>query len=951
MLTIQRRFIAPLALALCMGACSFSPNVPNGHIICKSGSECPSGYTCEDVTGAELPFKVCCKDKGCGGRVMSTSPLDGSKSDTSNDLVTLRDGPSTSPESGDQTSTQLPDVSPDQVAETPETGLPDGPATPDVPISDDLTTDILTLPDGPARDAYQKLDLPDGPSGPEVISFQPDGPPSLSPDSSRDVYVPDVYIPDAYVPDVYVPDVYTPDGPLTCANDQDCPTSAPTCLGNACIKCTIDPNCTGNPRGSLCDTNTGRCANCLTNSDCTSTPSKPYCGNGICTACPYATTGGCCNDSDCTLGGAGTAPKCDTTQNKCSYPCDSSHMACGDKCVPSDGCCTDNQCIPTQPNMAGTCVSNNCSYDCDSTHKKCSGSTTCVPKSNCCSDGDCNPGYMCNSNGGCALLPGCPTDPSVPTVDCACNSPGTLACNGAHQALKLKCLNGLWMDNGTCPQGQNCQQDDGQCHDIISGCLTSSAFCSDPNTMQTCNADRTATTTTPCTGVCSNNACQPATCGDLKVESGEQCDDGNTVTADGCEPDCKKSSVLALTAGAAFTCALVSSGEARCWGDNTYAQLGIGAAGTQYYTSQPYTLGPVNFGEKATAIASGLYHACVILASGTVRCWGANDQGQHGLGDTSARNGIAPAINFGTPATKLAAGGNTTCAILQNGELHCWGYNGSGMLGLATTGSPSQGTPAVNLGAISIGGAATSVSVGTDAVCAARADGSVICWGSNGSGQLGRADTQTVGGSQVPAAATPPAVPIMPGSRKATALASGSGHTCALMDNGYLECWGPNSAGQLGLGLPASGGTLYIGDDEPPATSGGLQLAAVVLVYARNTSTCAGTATGGLRCWGLNSKAQLGYGDGTANKGGDGSSKPSNLPDISFGSGVSATAVAMGSTHVCALLNNGQVKCWGRDNLGQLGNATILTSSPDYIGGDTSHTPDQLSPVLVFPPP
>jgi cysteine-rich repeat protein len=537
----------------------------------------------------------------------------------------------------------------------------------------------------------------------------------------------------------------------------------------------------------------------------------------------------------------------------------------------------------------------------------------------------------------------------MPALGCPCSSPGTLACNGAHQALRLKCTAGVWVDNTTCVVGQNCDQGDGLCHTIIANCQTSSTYCSDGNTQQTCNADLTATTPTACVGVCSSNLCQTAKCGDGKVEAslGEECDDGNTVASDGCEPDCKLSKVIALAAGAGHSCVLLSSGAAKCWGDNQYSQLGLGD--TAFHgTTQPYQLGPITFGEKATAIASGLYHVCVVLASGGVRCWGRNEMGQLGQGDTTARTTPAPVITFNSPVQSIAAGGETTCAILQNGDVHCWGANGSGMLGLGTINEPSQSTAATALGAIAIGGAATAISVGTDAVCASRSSG-VICWGYNGSGELGRGDTVDVGGTGTPAAATPPVTPVLASGRTATALASGAGHTCALQDNNQLECWGSNAAGQLGLGLPASGTSLYIGDNEAPATSGVLQLTGVTSVYASNSSTCAKLLTGGLRCWGLNTKGELGYADVT-NKGNDNTTKPSNLPDVAFGSGVTATSVALGNAHTCALLSNGQVRCWGRDQLGQLGNASLLVTSPDYVGGNSSQTPDLLTPVQIFPP-
>lgn len=758
---------------------------------------------------------------------------------------------------------------------------------------------------------------------------------------------PDASDPDVATADAPMPDLRVPDAEGTCGTDLDCPASAPLCLVGVCARCTGLNDCATNASGHLCDTSTGRCVACLGDGQCTD-PSAPICAAGKCTACQYATLpGGCCVAADCTSGGPNTVGVCGkTTANTCAYECDSQSKSCGTgpPCIAKDKCCTNSECNSGASGTVGTCdaSTHQCAYSCDtSTHKGCRGA--CILKANCCEDVDCEPGYACGTGGSCAPLPGCT---GTPLLGCACTSPGALACNGPHQALKLRCVAGLWSDSGTCPSGQNCGQSDGQCHDIITECLASSQYCSDSNTLQTCNDDRTAVTPTPCEGVCSTNACQPPICGDKKTQGarGEECDDGNTATADGCEPDCKASKVVEISAGAGFTCALLSSGEARCWGDNSSAQLGLGST-TQYYTSQPYTLGPVNFGTKATAISSGFNHTCVLLSDGSVRCWGANSSGQHGQGDATARTSVAPAISFSAPVVKLVAGGDTTCAVLQNGEARCWGYNGVGMLGLATTGTPSKTTPATALGPIAIGGSAAAITVQSDAVCASLQSGTVICWGSNGSGQLGRGDIMAIGGSQTPAAAPPPAMPVLPSGRTPITMASGTGHTCVLLDTGYLQCWGSNSAGQLGLGLPASGSSAAIGDDESPSTAGGVQLANVASISARGNSSCAGLVTGGLRCWGLNSKGQLGYGD-TTSRGGDNASKPSVLPDISFGSGVSARQVAMGTAHTCALLSNGQVKCWGRDNLGQLGDATVLSGTIDYV----AKTPDQLSAVQVFPP-
>ena len=723
-------------------------------------------------------------------------------------------------------------------------------------------------------------------------------------------------------------------------NGTSCGTDR-VCSGGSCVACKTGDVCTpSNP----CQTGTTDCS--TGTSVCTPTGSvkdgTANCGTGqVCRggACVACTEGTSCTPTTAichkgTQSCATGAPVCTDTGTNAT-----NGTNCGTNLGCANGTCSCTQgtvCTPPgQPCKVGT-------TDCSTGSSVCNV-TGSVPNQPAV---DCDAGKIC-VDGTCVVRPGCG---STPALGCPCSSPGTLACNGAHQALRLKCTAGVWVDNTTCLTAQNCDQSDGLCHAIIANCQTSTTYCSDGNTQQTCNADLTATTPTACVGVCSSNTCQTARCGDTKVESsiGEECDDGNTVASDGCEPDCKLSKVVAVAAGAFHSCVLLSSGSARCWGDNQYSQLGLGD--TAFHgTTQPSQLGPITFGERATAIASGLYHVCVVLASGGVRCWGRNEMGQLGQGDnTTTRTTPAPAITFNSPVRSIAAGGETTCVILQNGDVHCWGANGSGMLGLGTITEPSQGTAATALGAIAIGGAATAISVGTDAVCASRSSG-VICWGYNGSGQLGRGDTVDVGGTGTPAAATPPAIPVLASGRTATALASGAGHTCALQDNNQLECWGSNAAGQLGLGLPASGTSLYIGDNEAPATSGVLQLTGVTSIYAANSSTCAGLQTGGLRCWGLNTKGELGYAD-ISNKGNDDLTKPLNLSNVAFGTGVTATSVAIGNAHTCALLSNGQVRCWGRDNLGQLGNGTVLSTAPDYVGGNSLHTPDLLPPVQVFPP-
>ena len=154
------------------------------------------------------------------------------------------------------------------------------------------------------------------------------------------------------------------------------------------------------------------------------------------------------------------------------------------------------------------------------------------------------------------------------------------------------------------------------------------------------------------------------------------------------------------------------------------------------------------------ALAAGLYHTCALLSDGTVKCWGINGQGQLGLGDTANRGDAANelgdklpavALGMGKTAKALAAGPGHTCAVLSDDTVKCWGYNFSGQLGLGDTADRGDAAnelgdslPAVALGA---GKSAKALAAGLFHTCALLSAGTVKCWGSNFSGQLGLGDT------------------------------------------------------------------------------------------------------------------------------------------------------------------------------------------------------------------
>jgi cysteine-rich repeat protein len=583
-------------------------------------------------------------------------------------------------------------------------------------------------------------------------------------------------------------------------------------------------------------------------------------------------------------------------------------------------------------------------------------------------DADCAPGYLSNANNTCEPLPECN---GTPLLGCACTSPGDTACNTAVRPNKvpLVCQGGLWILNGgSCGSTQNCDWKDGLCKPIVSACAglnPGDAFCdyssgvtAYKDVRMVCGDDLVDVTATdnPCVGTCGGDpaVCQTAACGDGKVEIGEACDDGNTVSLDGCEPaTCAKSKVFKLALGDGHSCALCEGGYVRCWGDNVDGQLGLGHKLFEG-DKHPYQIlnasnGPniVDLGgEAAIDIAAGSGFTCVILTGGSVRCWGQNDMGQLGqdnIEDMAGQVGSAINIGSGLTATAISANYGYACAVLSNGTVRCWGDNSNGLLGLGNTSAVLSGTVALASGSV-----ATSVATGGSNACALISGGYIHCWGDNYYGALGL-------GSQTPADFTV-ALPSSYGNaslksgRTATSISVGSSFNCSRLDDGELECWGYNGAGQLGLG-----NTQTIGDNEVPGSIGIVSTGTMAVIQVVNgvSHTCALYANNaGIKCWGGNENAELGYGD--IKKRGDTSSTiPALLPPVSLPNGLAATALYAGFADTCVLLSDGSVRCWGWNDCGQLGlgkvsGTQILT--PKYIGGSPTEIPSLLPALKIFGP-
>ncbi len=336
----------------------------------------------------------------------------------------------------------------------------------------------------------------------------------------------------------------------------------------------------------------------------------------------------------------------------------------------------------------------------------------------------------------------------------------------------------------------------------------------------------------------------------------------------------------AITAGHSHTCALTTDGSAKCWGQHN----SDGEPWPRLYSPpSPFVL-----------ISAGSSHTCALSENRKVYCWGSNASGQLGDG-TDLPSSLLPStvVGLDDDIQTISAGGEYTCAVTITGGVKCWGDNTHGQLGTGDTDGHRTAVEVVDLT-----GEVQAISTGTDHTCARMTTGAIHCWGDNQFGQLGDGTTER---RLLP-------TEVIGLADEIVAIGAGNGHTCALSTSGTLQCWGRNSAGQLGNGshgrstLPIAVVSL---DDAMVAVSSGREHA------------CAVTTGGGVRCWGSNGAGQLG----------DGSTNNRLTPVSVTGLAGAVTTVGTGAAHSCALTQRGGVQCWGSNWAGQLGDGTTMDAS------------------------
>jgi alpha-tubulin suppressor-like RCC1 family protein len=299
--------------------------------------------------------------------------------------------------------------------------------------------------------------------------------------------------------------------------------------------------------------------------------------------------------------------------------------------------------------------------------------------------------------------------------------------------------------------------------------------------------------------------------------------------------------------------------------------------------------------DPAVAVTVELGHTCVLSGDGTAYCWGRN-VGNLGDGTTIQRTSPVRAM-ITEPLMSIDAGAVHTCGVASSGSLYCWGWNSDGQLGMEPSASGHYRlvpTPVDALGPSSV----IAVGAGEISTCAIDSEGTVWCWGTNEHGQLGDGTTESrPWPAPVPMLA--PAVSVDTNGYPPSGRTDGGGHTCAVLEDGRVMCWGSNANGELG------DGTL-----EPRLSP--VEVATIteaVQVSAGIASTCVTTQRGRVACWGANDTGGLG----------DGTDVDRLMPVFVHGVRM-ASAVAAGPTS-CAVTEDGLL-CWGMNHVGQLGDGT-----------------------------
>jgi alpha-tubulin suppressor-like RCC1 family protein len=503
-----------------------------------------------------------------------------------------------------------------------------------------------------------------------------------------------------------------------------------------------------------------------------------------------------------------------------------------------------NRCVPIDNPETG-CASNSCS-PCSLSH----ASAKCSEQGECsiagCENGfdDCDD---VDSNG-------CEANLTTDVAHCK-------SCGRSCQATsgKVACIDGVCAVTSCNPGFENCNNSYGD------GCEANLGTDS-----QNCGF---------CGNICPNN---------------RQCEGGKCISV----------VQIVSSASALHSCALLNSGVVYCWGENSKGQVGDGKGCALPPCSITNAEKVVNI-SAISSVAIGKRHTCAVNQSGIVFCWGDNQLGQLGIGQTETEPRLQPRSLTGIQSvSEISAGESHTCARLSDGTVWCWGGNPFGQVGVGPIGQNVSSPTQVMVGAQPLS-AVVSMCAGNHFSCAVS-NGTVYCWGDNTSGQLGNGSTSSdvcVSGESK-CSGQPSA---MLGITDAVQVACGADVVCVVRGDaaGTVMCSGDGSVGKLGTGMTTS-------SDVPVGLAKVPGLTRLVAIHLGKEHACGlQSQSSNVWCWGHNHRGQLVD---------DPSQSVFLVPTLRALSGIEQ--VVTGENFTC-FLSDGRVTCAGDNSVGQLGKGNI----------------------------
>ena len=427
-----------------------------------------------------------------------------------------------------------------------------------------------------------------------------------------------------------------------------------------------------------------------------------------------------------------------------------------------------------------------------------------------------------------------------------------------------------------------------------------------------------------------------------------------------------------ISAGNSHTCAVTSTGGVKCWGSGSNGKLGNGTTTT---SDVPVDVSGIT---NAVQVSAGREHTCAVTSAGGVKCWGSGSNGKLGNGTTTTSD-VPVDVSGITNAVQVSAGREHTCAVTSAGGVKCWGQGSNGQLGDGKSSEdrdPSKlfiqtySTTPVDVFGLSNIIQITSMgykrsSYSSDITCALGMAGSIKCWGRFVNSYVYRFVTGGI--NSLPT--NIPALTELSGS--VTQIALGHQHTCILLRNGRVKCWGYNSFGQLGVNKTGDLDPIETGVQstsqrplEVVSNKIGHPLTDVAQITSGMYHTCVRLHNGMAHCWGYaGSTGQLGNGekgsydsDNTKWSGDYFSTVPvwvnntHNIVQIAASQKLFSSSSMNFLQHTCAVTSSGGVKCWGNGGGGQLGAGNRSSSSipVDVHASSSDSTPLSLGILSHF---